>query len=250
MNCSNLEFGNKNNAHNLKYYNPYDTNIINDISPILGELKEFGRNDGLVKGVVRVIVDGVVKESILENIVVSPGRRFVAQRLFDTNHPADLDVREFKITHFGLGSGGAITSGAYTNLIGPNVCDRDLYSPIKLTGNPIDPLFLTSPGDDLRGIDPTPYCIKPIKPSGMIDVILTNDIECDFGPVYSYVRCVCVKSMMEPNYLIEDDDYIMINEAMLYYSDGHDCHSFAHICFPPKYILKRSEFVVEWYILC
>ena len=77
-----------------------------------------------------------------------------------------------------------------------------------------------------------------------------NDIDCDFGPTFSYVRCVCVKSISEPNYLPEDDDYILINESCLYYSDGNDAYAFAHICFPPKYVEKKSEFVVEWYILC
>ena len=49
---------------------------------------------------------------------------------------------------------------------------------------------------------------------------------------------------------ISDDDYVMVNESALYLSDRTSTEIFAHICFPPKYIEKKSEFVIEWYILC
>ena len=252
----------------FKFYNPYDTNNMKTVLPLLAKLKTERRNDGLVKGVVRTILDGkiidhstmnildkygnIVKSdnAVMENIVVARGRRYVAQRLFNTRHTSDLQVYDWEISHFGLGSGGAVIVGSYVNLMGPEVCDQDLYEPVPLTGDPPDPLFLTSPGDNVRGISPTEHVVKPIEPSGMIDIILTNDIECDFGPTFSYVRCVCVKSISEPNYLPEDDDYILINESCLYYSDGNNAYTFAHICFPPKYVEKKSEFVVEWYILC
>lgn len=258
-------FGDKKD-HNLKHYDPYDVDNIRGVLPSLAELRK--KDKGLTKGVVRTILDGKIVEEdgfaivdkngnpkssncgLNENIVVARGRRFVAQRLFGTKHPSDLQVYDWEISHFGLGKGGAVIIGSTVNLVGPELCDQDLYDPVKLTGNPPDPLFLQSPGDNIRGVDPTDHVVKPIEPSGMVDIILTQDIQCDFGPTFSYVRCVCVKSIQEPNYLPEDDDYILINESCLYYSNGNDAYAFAHICFPPKYVEKKSEFVVEWYILC
>lgn len=252
----------------FKYYDPYDSENLKTVLPLLGDLKTNRRNDGLVKGVVRTFLDGKIIDhrdlnvldksgdavetsgTVMENIVVASGRKYVAQRLFANRHPSDQEVYNWEITHFGLGSGGAVVVGSYVNLMGPELCDQDLYEPLPLTGDPPDPLFLTSPGDSVRDVSPMQYAVKPIEPSGMIDIILTNDIDCDSGPTYSYVRCVCVKSISEPNYLPEDDDYILINESCLYYSDGNDAYAFAHICFPPKYVEKKSEFVVEWYILC
>lgn len=255
--------------HHFKYYDPYSVENMRSILPVLGDLKKNGRNDGLVKGVVRTFNNGKIidhgttnivdkfgspvktaNNAVMENVVVAKGRTYVAQRLFASRHSSDPEVFDWEITHFGLGKGGAVTVDSYVTLLGPEICDQDLYDPLPLTGDPVDPLYLTSPGDNVRNVDATPYAVKPIDPSGMIDIIATTDIECDFGVTYSYVRCVCVKSISEPNYLEEDDDYLLINECCLYYSDGTDTYAFAHICFPPKYVEKKSEFVVEWYILC
>ncbi len=243
-------------SHNFKHYDPYDKTNIKNALPLLSELKTNGRNDGVLKGVVRTFQDGKLVDECIENIIVARGRRFVAQRLFGTRHPSDAPIFGWEISHFGLGSGGAITSGSSVNLVGPETCDLDLYEPLPLSGNPPINTFLTSSGDSVRGTATVDYAAKPIEPTGSIDIIATEDITCEFGLTYSYVRCVCVKSISEPNYLPNDDDYIMINEACLYYSDAitnnvnPSVSLFAHICFPPKYVEKKSEFVVEWYILC
>jgi hypothetical protein len=243
-------------SHTLKHYDPYDKKNIIAALPLLSELKTKGRNDGLLKGVVRTIQDGKLVDECIENIIVARGRRYVAQRLFGTRHPSDAPVYNWEISHFGLGSGGAVISGSTVNLMGPETCDLDLYEPLPQAGSPPITSYLTSPGDGIRGIAAEPYAAKPIEPSGSVDIIATEDIECEYGLTFSYVRCICVKSIGEPNYLPTDDDYIMINEACLYYTDSlinpnnASTALFAHICFPPKYVEKKSEFVVEWYILC
>lgn len=244
-----ITFANKKD-HNLQYYDPYDVSNVEQALPKLQQLKQFGRNDGLVKGVIRLFENGKLIGECLENLVVANGRKFVAQRLFGTRHPSDAPVFDWEISHFGIGSGGATISGSVVNLIGPEVCDQDLNEPIAFSGNPTNSIHLASPGDAVRGISPVDFAIKPIEPSGLIDIILTQDLDCAFGPTFSYVRAVCVKSISEPNYLPNEDDYVMINESGLYISDGTSTQIFAHICFPPKYVEKKSEFVIEWYILC
>jgi len=243
-----ITFKNK-KKHMCQYYDPYDIDSINQALPILNDLRKYGRNDGLIKGVVRLFENGKLIGECLENLVVANGRRYVAQRLFGTRHQSDGPIYDWEISHFGIGSGGATINASVVNLIGPEVCDLDLNSPIAFSGSPVNTAHLTSPGDDERGIVAVPNAIKSIKPAGFTDIILTSDINCSRN-VYSYVRCVCVKSISEPNYLLNDDDYIMINESGLYISDRTDTQMFAHICFPPKYVEKKSEFVIEWYILC
>lgn len=237
-------------SHNCKYYDPYDESNINQVLPKLNDLKNNGRNDGIIKGVVRTFKDGVLLDECLENIVVANGRKYVAQRLFGTRHPSDAPVFDWNISHFGFGSGGAVISGATVSLLGPELCDLDLNSAIRMSGNPANPLHLTSPGDSIRQKLAIPNVAKSIEPSGLIDIILSDAIDCDYGPVYSYVRCVCVKSISEPNYLLTDDDTVMVNEGALYISNGASVQLFSHICFAPKYIERKSEFVLEWYILC
>jgi len=244
-----IEFANK-KEHGCKYYDPYDVSNVELALPALSKLRQYGRNDGLVKGVVRLFENGKLIGQCLENLVVANGRKYVAQRLFGTRHTSDAPVFDWEISHFGLGSGGATVTGSIVNLVGPEVCDLDLNEPIPMSGNPGNTQHLISPGDQYRGRDVgTDYVVKPIEPSGLIDIITTGDIDCDYA-THSYVRAVCSKSVTEPNYLEFDDSYIMINESALYISDRIGAQIFAHICFPPKYIEKKSEFVIEWYILC
>jgi len=244
-----LSFANKKD-HGCLFYDPYDISNVEQALPLLTQLKNCGRNDGLVKGVVRTFENGILVDECLENLVVANGRKFVAQRLFGTRHPSDAPVFDWNISHFGIGSGGATISGANVNLIGPEVCDLDLNIPTAQSGSPPNGQHLPSPGDSVRGINSVDYAVKSIEPSGLIDIIISDGLDCAYGPTFSYVRCVCVKSISEPNYLPTDDDYIMINESALYISDDAQTQLFAHICFPPKYVEKKSEFVIEWYILC
>ena len=241
------------------YYNP-DINAMIDREGVEQKLGEIRANKpGMVCGAVRIFQDGEIVHDISPNLVVAMGRQYVAQRLFGIAHPSETEVPpavsvpvwDWKVTHFGLGSGGSVVVGSYVNLLGPELCDEDLYEPIPLSGNPGDPSYLTSPGDLAKGVNPTDYVAKSITPSGTIDIVAADDINCATGRTYSYVRVICSKFPGEPNYLQYDDDYLNINEAALYYCDGgQKVRTFAHICFSPKYVEKKSELVIEWYILC
>lgn len=245
----------------FKYYDPSLDLVYND-SNLLSKLNTIrSEKPGLVCGAVRLFKNGEMIQDVSSNLVVGLGRQFVAQKLFGTSHPAevetgltgDLPVWDWKVTHFGVGNGGAATVGDYTQILGPDLCDQDLYQAHQLSH--VDPQYLTSPGDIKRGIEPIEYVVKPIKPTGTIDIVFGDDIACIQGRIYSYVRVVCDIFPGEPDYLMNDNDYIMINEAGLYYTNGKigdesKLRMFAHICFPAKYVEKVSEFVIEWYIMC
>ena len=249
----------------FKHYNPNINHMVNKIG-VEKKLEDIRRaNSDMVVGAVRIFKDGEIIQDITQNLVVALGRQYVASRIFGIAHPSEtsiptgsnpnvVPVWDWKVTHFGLGNGGAVVVGNYVNLLGPEICDEDLYNPLPLSGNPGDPAYLTSPGDPLKGVSKTNFVIKPIRPTGTLDIIRSRDIDCLSGPKYSYVRVVCSKFPGEPNYLQFDNDYMNINEAGLYYTDvadgGQNVRMFAHICFAPKYIEKKSELVIEWYILC
>lgn len=249
----------------FKYYDPNIENMV-DRTGVEKKLQSIRqKNSDMVLGAVRIFKNGEIIQDVSQNLVVAMGRQYVAQRIFGLSHPSETAVPtgsnpditpiwDWKVTHFGLGRGGSVVVGNYVNLLGPELCDTDLYDPIPLSGSPGDPSYLTSPGDPMKGADPTNYVVKPIKPTGTIDIVRSQDINCSGFITYSYARVVCSKFPGEPNYLTYDGDYLNINEAGLYYTDASDggdsVRMFAHICFAPKYIEKKSELVIEWYILC
>lgn len=243
---------------NFKYYDPNIENMYQKekVEKTLSRIRQ--NNDNMALGVVRMFKDGELIEDLNQNLVVGKGRQYVAQRIFGLAHPSETEVPpnasipiwNWTVSHFGFGSGGSLAIGKYVNLLGPEICDEDLYDPIPLSGNPGDPSYLTSPGDPVKGILATPYVVKSIKPSGTIDIVAATDLNCSSGRTYSYARVICTKSPGEPNYLTYDDDYLPINECALYYSNGIKVRMFAHLCFGLKQIEKKSEYVVEWYILC
>lgn len=240
----------------FKYYDP-DIDIVRKNPELLSKLAKVKEDKNFsVCGAVRLIKNGEVIQDVSPNLIVGLGRQYIAQRLFARAHPTETEILnnpkpvwDWNITHFCFGNGGTATVGNYTNLLGPDLCDQDVYNAIPLTKT--DPSYLTTPGDILKGIDPIPYCVKPILPTGTIDLVAADDISCVQGRIYSYVRVICTKFPGEPDYLEHDDDYLHINEAGLYYTNGIDkLRMFAHICFPAKDVEKSSEFVIEWYILC
>lgn len=235
-------------------YNP-DINLVQNDSELLTKLSNVKKSKpNMVSGAVRMFKNGELIQDVTPNLVVGIGRQYIAQRLFATAHPSESEIDtdpvwNWKITHFALGNGGTATVGDYTNLLGPDLCDRDLYNALPLSDN--DPGYLTTPGDEQRMIDRKEFCVKQIVPSGTIDIIASDDLVCLQGQIFSYVRVICINSPGEPNYLVNDDDYLHINEAALYYTNGKDkLRMFSHICFPAKDVEKSSEFVIEWYILC
>ena len=244
-------------AATFKYYDPSIELVKNDTVLLskLHTIRETGFvNNKSVVGAVRIFKNGKVCQDVTPNLVVGLGRQYIAQRIFGLAHPAETEIGtnpvwDWKITHFAFGNGGAATIGDYTNLLGPDSCDRDLYNAIPLSKT--DTSYLTTPGDHQRSIAPVQYAVKSILPAGTIDIVAADDLNCSQGKIYSYVRVVCTKFPGEPDYLDDGDDYLNINEAALYYTNGVDkVRMFSHICFPAKYVEKQSEFIVEWYIMC
>lgn len=239
----------------FKYYDPNIDLVYND-GKLMSNLNKIKKDkQTLVSGAVRIFKDGEVVQDLTPNLVVGLGRQYIAQRLFGTVHPTETEIGpkdpvwEWKVTHFAFGNGGTATVGDYTNLLGPESCDRDLYHALPLTDK--DPVYLPTPGDPFRGVESVEYAVKPIQPTGTIDIVATDDLNCSQGQIYSYARVICTKFPGEPEYLENDDDYLQINEAGLYYSNGVDkLRLFSHICFPGKQVEKSSEFVIEWYIMC
>ena len=76
------------------------------------------------------------------NLVVAQGREFVAQKLFsaiEIEDGARADWRNYSISHFGIGSGGATASGDSYTLLGPFICDQYLSCLLYTSPSPRDP---------------------------------------------------------------------------------------------------------------
>lgn len=210
------------------------------------------------KGFVRLIKNNKPITTFMPNLVVASGRRFVAQKLFNKKYTTDTDFFSsgiYAVTHFGIGSGGSLITEGIVTLNGPNMCDEDLITPIPLSDANVN--YLTSPGaPNLLPVPTvaTPYVCKRIESDGTITVVQNQSISCT-DPWYTWVRCRCIKSVGEPDNIL-DGESVKIDEACLYYTDyidtptDVDVHTFAHICFAPKWIEKEVELIIEWYILC
>lgn len=173
------------------------------------------------------------------NMVVASGSVYVAQRLFNVKHQLDQDYRNYIVSHFGIGSGGSTIVGTNVVLVGPDICDIDNLIPITI--DPGNNLYLTSPSGK-------PNAAKPITLDGSIEIIDNPKLICqDFKR--TIVKCTCVINQEEPTDL-EDGDSVKVDEACLYASNGTNTLTFAKITFPPKYIEKTTEFIIEWYIIC
>lgn len=173
------------------------------------------------------------------NLVVAQGREFVAIKTFEvtetssgTNRP---DYSSYKISHFGVGSGGSSVVDDEVTLLGPNICDTSLYSPIALSDGGT---YLTEPNG-------TDYVLKSIVDGGSIYLEQGGLCSPDY---YTKVKCVCMVNIGEPTTLSAGES-IKIDEAALYFTDGSNAKMFSHICFAPKWKEKESEFMLIWYIL-
>jgi len=231
----------------VKMYNPNDKDYIDDVLKKLEYQRK--KSNTLFKGIVRTILNGKIQDDLISNIVTGTGRMFSAQKVFNTKLFSDTDYRSWSVTHFGFGQGGAVIVGSTANIISPDGCDQDLNDPITMCDETVQLGYLTSPGDSYKNVLQTPRSIKPIG-IGNTSMLQASDINCQYGQVHSYVRCNCIKSIGEPNYLQNDTDFIIINECGLFYSNLVNTRLFSHICFPPQNVQKKSEFVIEWYILC
>lgn len=190
------------------------------------------------------------KELIYEdhNMIVAQGRYFVAQRIFNFTDNVK-DYRNYNVSHFAIGGGGATINGDNVTLLGPNVCDTSLYKPITLNSTHNEPGNFDNGdiSDDLKDIYTYVGAVKPISSLKMV----TEEYE-DLGTTCAYktkMKCECVVAGGEPSTLTPDG-YIPISEAGLYMVNGSDAQMFAHVCFAPKYKELDSVMTIEWYILC
>jgi len=224
----------------------------NELRKRLVEFAKINKNKpGFTHGIARGFHNGQQVFDLQGNLSVGPGRQFVAAKLFELedtffdNVSSGTNLYNHCITHFALGNGGTTMIEGYENLIGPNPCDDDLYSPISM-----DNVETHLPSPQVG----TENSLKPISNEN-ISIIEAADIEeCS---VKSYVKIIIGVQSNEPTI----HEMIKINEAGIYITnykllpfpvnkDNVISHLFAHLCFKPNYIERESEFYIEWYILC
>lgn len=168
------------------------------------------------------------------NLVVGRGREFNAQRLFDMNGPSN-DWKDYVITGFGIGRGGASISDGEPVINDAILDDSGLYSPITLNDS-----FNSETSSGANGV------VKPIRTDGSIQLM-----DGGFGEntYYSKVKCSCVIKSGEPTSLSPGESQ-QISEAGLYATNGSNNILFSHICFAPKWKESESNLTIEWYIIC
>ena len=181
------------------------------------------------------------------NMVVAQGRYFVAQKIFEVGDSPNYV--NYKISHFGVGAGGATVDGDSVTLLGPHICDISMYKPINLGGPLNEPVIYdnSSLPEDLRELYTSNGALKPIESITLV----SEDYE-DTGDTCEYktkVKCECVVNNNEPPALTVNG-YVPISEAGLYFTSGDSARMFAHVCFPPKYKELDSTIVIDWFILC
>ncbi len=190
------------------------------------------------------------------NLICAKGREFAAQKLFEVNAVEDATLRprfyDYKVSHFGVGCGGATVTGLDATLLGPMISDSALYKPISL-------------GDETYGPDPSKYsdsnnpiitfknAVKPIATDG---IVYLEPMQYENSPdYYTKVKCTCVVPLGEPSAL-DAGGSIPISEAALYFvnsaanmDEPQKYQLFSHICFPPKWKAKEDILTIFWYIL-
>jgi hypothetical protein len=226
------------------------TLIHHDLYNIITKKKKESTSPFL--GLVRVFENGVLNtdqstDGWLENMTIAKGREFAAQSIFrkiGTNSTIG-DTSNFKVDSFGIGLGGStIGSDTSVTLKGPNVCDLDLYAPIKIN---------TFALPNSQGIESIVKKIEMPGPGGLAGSI-TSEISSSSeysscATYYTVMKCVCIVDTKEPTYL-NPGEVVKIDEAMLYAtSENNQVVPFAHICFAPKFIEKESVFTIEWYVI-
>lgn len=182
------------------------------------------------------------------NMVVAQGRAFVAQKIFNFASGQN-DWRNYKISHFAVGAGGASVSNDNVTMLGPMVCDTSLYKPIGLNSTHNEPGAYDNSAlaDEYKDIYTSIGAVKPIDSLELVaeDYQETNS-SCS---ALSRMKCTCTVESGEPSAL-PTDGYVPISEAGLYFVYGTDARMFAHVCFAPKFKELDSILTIEWFILC
>ena len=203
------------------------------------------------------------KQLIYENhnLVVGTGREYLAQKVTSitsvtSGSSGTTDFRDYDLTHYAFGAGGATVDGLSYTLLGPDVCDENLEIPISfgITG------FLDEPGEIIGGSGEDIYSyIKSIKP--IIYPSGNNTYECivrDYpteDPTCSYYTQTIFTIYKEAGEfdLLDVGAAVPVSEAGLYITNtgvgGTDAKLFARICFPPKFMEMEAQYGIEWYVL-
>lgn len=224
---------------------------------IWDELQKKAVKENITCGPIGWVQMYMNKKLVLDdhNLVVAQGREFVAQKIFGIyaysggNRP---NYTGYKISHFGIGGGGAVASGDTFELKGPAICDTGMYKPITLGNNAYydDPSNYDAGTTSLfRAVD----SIKPITGDG--GSVLLESVSYPEGSstptctFYTKAKCTCIIPAGEPSGLSSGSS-IQISEAGLYFTSSSTVKMFSHICFSPKFLEKESELEIIWYILC
>lgn len=204
-------------------------------------------------GLVRVYENGVLntdqtEDGWLTNMTIGKGREFANQALFKMHTLTSTlgDISEHKIDHFGIGSGGSsVGANNEITLLGPSVCDEDLYIPTMLNTT-----CIANSSGNVNVVKKITSTITGILP-GMIGQEISTDLEFTDCPLYyTITKCTCIVEPTEPTAL-NPGDITKIDEAVLYATDSNDQNPipFAHICFAPKFMEKEGTLTIEWYII-
>lgn len=230
-----------------------DTISIHDF---LGSQKR--NNPGRSIGIARIKENGKIidlnntGDGWIRNMTIASGREFAAQAVFKKYNPNSLfgNISNYKVDGFGIGSGGVIDNGGTITLLGPQLGDKGLYTPIPINSNSISAV-------DNSGIIHV-NIVKSIESTGAgglagsINLETSNNIEFTslLDDYYVVTKCSCIIDNTEPSYLIPGSS-VKITEAMLFATSPTNTNPipFAHICFPPKWIEKESIIEIEWFIL-
>ena len=198
----------------------------------------ISKTNPFAKGFVRIYKQNKTNPSELifegYNLITGIGREFSAQRLFYKQSLTN-DFKDYNITSFGIGSGGASISSGSVVVVDPTIDDIGLNSPVFLNS-----AYLTETSSGTAGI------VKPIITGGSITL---QDGGYGSGTYYSKVKCTCLVNINEPTN-ISAGESVQISEAGLYFTSGTTSKLFSHICFTPKWKELESALTIEWYIIC
>lgn len=206
-------------------------------------------------GLVRVYENGILNteqsaDGWLTNMTIGKGREFANQALFKAFSPTSTlgDISNHKIDHFGIGKGGSsIGIGDEITLLGPSVCDEDLYDGVMLNTTCISNTIGVA--NIVKKITSTITNVNAL--AGTIIQQISSDLEFTNCPTYyTITKCTCIVEPTEPTNL-QPGEIVKIDEAVLYATDSNDQNPipFAHICFAPKFMEKEGTLTIEWYII-
>ena len=186
------------------------------------------------------VVNLYINDELVEsthNLVVYKGREFAVQKVLNVSTGAPYDLRNYNITHFGIGSGG--TDSDLVTLVGPNDSDTSIYEGIQLATSNTD--YLTYTDQNGNTIN---HGAKPITlDGGGIEIIVDSNTH-----MYTTAKVTLV---IDPQ--ASDDNLtttFLLSEAALFYTQNTQVKGlFAHVCFSGKYIDPTDKVRIEWYLL-